>query len=317
MRETALRMPERIRPGDTIGVVAPGSPISPEEGKAMTAYLEKAGYWVRPGKTLENRMNFHGYLAGDARTRAEDINTMFADPDVKGILCARGGYGSSHTIEYLDLEMIRRHPKVFIGYSDNTNYHSVLNKYCDLITFHGPMAVSNMLKGFDAYSRGSLRQALGMSMTDFYEFKNPPEDPMNTLHPGKAKGLVTGGNISLLAHSVGTFYQPDTEGKILFIEDEEESIPRLDMMITQMEQAGMTKGIRALLIGNFKNCSNDHYDRKYQIEDFLRDRFADYKVPVVTNLCSGHKRPMGTIPMGAVCSVDASEEAVKVLFGLG
>ncbi|MCD7957687.1 MAG: LD-carboxypeptidase [Lachnospiraceae bacterium] len=317
MQETALRMPERIRPGDTIGVVAPGSPISLDEGEALTAYLEKAGYRIRFGKTIKNQMNFHGYLAGDARTRAEDINSMFADPDVKGILCARGGYGSSHTMEYLDLEMIRRHPKVFIGYSDNTNYHSVFNKYCGLITFHGPMAVSNMLKGFDAYSRSSLWQALNMSMTDFYEFKNPPGDPMKVLHPGKAKGLVTGGNISLLAHSVGTFYQPDTEGKILFVEDVGETIPRLDMMITQMEQAGMTKGIRALLIGNFEDCSNDRYDRSYRIDDFLCDRFADYKVPVVTNLCSGHKHPMGTIPMGAVCSVDASDSAVRIWFGPG
>ncbi|MCD7746683.1 MAG: LD-carboxypeptidase [Lachnospiraceae bacterium] len=314
MQETSLRMPKIIRPGDTLGVVAPSMPIRPAEKDALVTYLENAGYHVKLGKTIEQVMNVHGYLAGDARTRAEDINTMFADPEVDGIICARGGYGSSHTMEYLDLDLIREHPKVFIGFSDITNYHSVFNKYCGLITFHGPMVLSNMLKGFDDYSCGSLRQAL--NMTGFYEFKNPEGDSMKPLHPGKAEGLLTGGNISVLARSAGTFYQPDTEGKILFIEDLEETVPKLDMMITQMEQAGMTKGIRGLLIGNFEDCSNERYDSTYQLDDFLRERFADYTVPVIKNICCGHKRPMGTLPMGAVCTIDASETDVKIRFGL-
>ncbi|MCC8066466.1 MAG: LD-carboxypeptidase [Clostridiales bacterium] len=314
MSEKSLRMPEPIRPGDTIGVVAPSMPIRPAEKDKLEAYLENAGYHVRLGKTIEKTMNFHGYLAGDACTRAEDINTMFADPEVDGIICARGGYGSCHTMEYLDLDMIRQNPKVFIGFSDITNYHSAFNKYCDLITFHGPMVLSNMLRGFDDYSRGSLWQAL--KLTDFYEFKNPEEEPVKILHPGTAEGLITGGNISVLARAAGTFYQPDTEGKILFFEDVEETFPKLDMMITQLEQAGMIKGIRGLLIGNFADCSNEKYDKTYMLDDFLRDRFADYTIPVVTNICSGHKRPMGTIPMGAICTIDASESDVEIRFGL-
>ena len=308
IEEKALLMPKKIEPGDTLGVIAPSMPVKPGEKEKLTAYLEASGYRVKLGKTVKELSNFHGYLAGDPKDRAEDVNQMFADPEVDGIICARGGYGSSGVMDYLDLDMIRQHPKVFIGYSDITNFHSVFSRYCGFVTFHGPMVISNMLKGFDDYSRDSLERALAME--DHYVFRNPEGDPMHILMTGRATGVVTGGNISLIAHSVGTFYQPVTEGRILFLEDVDESIAHLDMMITQMEQAGVMKGVRGVLLGNFADCSNDSYDSSYRIDQFLRDRFAAYQVPVMSNVCSGHARPMGTIPMGTVCTMDTDSDEI-------
>ena len=112
MVQKALRMPKRIRKGDTLGVVAPSMPVKPKEKEALVAYLEEAGYKVRLGRTVDELLSFHGFMAGDGNVRAKEINSMFADPEVDGIICARGGYGSCHTMEYLDLDMIRAHPKV-------------------------------------------------------------------------------------------------------------------------------------------------------------------------------------------------------------
>lgn len=314
MNQKALRMPKRIQKGDMLGVVAPSMPVKPEEKEALTAYLQKAGYKVKLGKTVEELPDFHGFMAGDGRLRAEDINRMFADPEVDGIICARGGYGSYHTMEYLDLEMIREHPKVFIGYSDVTHFHSVFNKYCDFVTFHGPMVISNMLKGFDDYSRNSLERALDLCAAAYaYEFRNPQDNPMYALHPGTASGMVTGGNLTLIANSIGTFFEPETAGKILFLEDVEESIPVLDRMITQLELAGLTTAVNGILLGNFANCSNERYDVGYQIPEFLADRFSGYRVPVIANVCSGHSRPMGTLPMGTICTMEAGQKT-RIIF---
>ena len=135
---------------------------------------------------------------------------------------------------------------------------------------------------------------------------NPPEGPaIGALRPGKAQGVITGGNLSLVTGSIGTFYQPDTRGKVLFLEDIEESIPRLDMYITHLEYAGMMEQAAAVVLGNFEGCDNSRYDGTYTLEEFLRDRFKDYRIPVLYRVASDHSRPMGTIPMGAVCRVDA------------
>lgn len=307
--EKALRFPRPVVPGDTLGVVAPSFPVREEERARIPGLLEELGYHVRMGRTIRELMNFHGYLAGDARSRAQDINDMFLDDGIDGIICARGGLGSCQTMEFLDLEGIRKHPKVFIGYSDITNFHSVLNRYCDLVTFHGPMVLSNIAKSYDDYSRKSLRAALDMK--DRYVFRNPPEIPYQVIVPGKAEGMITGGNMSLVVKSVGTFFQPETKGKILFLEDVEESIPHLDMYISQLEEAGVFDGVRGILLGNFKECDNHEYDAAFTVPDFLAVRFAGMHIPVMAGVWSGHEKPMGTIPMGTICHMDtASDEIV-------
>lgn len=299
--------PENLKPGDTIGLAAPAFPVTQEKRDAGVALLEHMGFRVSVGECLEQLYNCHGYLAGEAKKRAQDLNRMFGDPQIKAIFCVRGGYGSAHIMKYLDYDLIRRNPKIFVGYSDLTNLHSALNQICGLVTFHGPMVISNMIQpGFEGYSRESLFRALGMRPGEEMEFLNPPEAPkIGVLRPGQAQGVITGGNLSLVTGSIGTFYQPDTRGKVLFLEDIEESIPRLDMYITHLEYAGMMEHAAAVVLGNFEGCDNSRYDGTYSLEEFLHDRFKDYRIPVLYRVASDHSKPMGTIPMGTVCRVDA------------
>lgn len=297
--------PEKLKQGDTVGLAAPASPVSRERRDEAAALLEGMGYRVKMGECLKQLYNHHGYLAGDARARAEDINRMFADPALKAIFCVRGGYGSAHIMEYLDYGLIRRTPKIFVGYSDLTNLHSAFNKICGFVTFHGPMAATDMLENFNGYSRESLKMALEMEPGAKLEFHNPTgTSPIGVIREGQAQGIMTGGNLSLVERSIGTFYQPDTRDKILFLEEVGETVPKLDMMITHLEAAGVMRGAAGIVLGNFVGCDNSRYDGSYHVEDFLRDRFGNYRVPVLYRVASDHGKPMGTIPMGTVCRLD-------------
>ena len=146
--------PERLNKGDTVGLVAPSFPIKEEELSDCVRLLKEMGYEVKVGRQLTTLANFHNYLAGEGKDRAADINKMFADPEVKAIFCVRGGYGSSHVMDYLDYDVIRANPKIFVGYSDITNLLSAFQMYCGMVVFHGPMVCSNMRKDFDPYTRG-------------------------------------------------------------------------------------------------------------------------------------------------------------------
>lgn len=305
--------PEMLKPGDTIGLAAPAFPVSKEKRDAGVSLLEGMGYKVTMGDCLRNLYNFHGYLAGGARERAEELNSLFRNPEVKAIFCARGGYGSAHILRYLDYDAIRSNPKIFVGYSDITNLHAVFNQICGLVTFHGPMLATEMVPEFDSYSCESLFEALRMEPGQTLEFHNPPsKPPIGMLRPGNASGQLTGGNLSLVIGGLGTFYQLDTRGKILYLEDVEESIPKLDMYITHLEYAGLMDEVAGIVLGEFYKCDNARYDDTYDLETFLHDRFADYRVPVMYHVASDHSQPMGTLPMGAMCRIDG--ENGKLMF---
>ena len=310
-----MNIPKPLNPGDTIGLVSPAFPIKPEECDQCVRVLEQMGYQVKRGFCLERMLNIHGYLAGDAISRADDINRMFADSGIKAVFCTRGGYGSSHIMPYLDFDLIRRNPKIFVGYSDITNLHTAFQMFCKLVTFHGPMVYSNMLSHFDPYTSESLWKTLdfGKTPAEPLEFHNPPgENGFVTLRDGVAEGILAGGNVALLARACGTFFQLDGRGKILFLEDVDESIPVLDMYLTQMEYAGVFQGVRGILLGDFTGCNNDRYDGNYKIHNFFQDRFSSYKIPVISNICSGHGKPMGTLPMGSICRIDGRKK--KIVF---
>jgi len=152
--------PNKIKKGDTIAIIAPSSPVKREEADACRKLVENMGYKVRMGKCTYESV--HGYSAGTGRSRAEDINEMFGDENVKAIWCIRGGDTSSHTLDKLDYEMIRNNPKIFVGYSDVTNLNVNFNQKCGFVTFHGPMVKSNMLNSYDDFTRRSFEKAINM-----------------------------------------------------------------------------------------------------------------------------------------------------------
>ena len=251
------------------------------------------------------------YLAGRPESRAEDIHRMFADPEIKGIICARGGYGSAQVMPFLDKEIVAGNPKIFLGFSDITNILNWINQSCGFVAYHGPMASSNMVDPpMDAYTRSALEQAVFADWEEL-EFKNPEGDEPEVIVPGRAEGRLAGGNVTVFARTLGTFYQPDVRGRILFLEDVSEQVASLDMYFAQMENAGIFDQVSGILFGDFNECENK-YEESYKVEELLRDRFSSKKIPVLAGLRCGHRAVTGTLPMGAWCAMDA--EAGKVRF---
>lgn len=309
MRMLQAKFPPKLNQGDTIGIVAPAFPWTREGMEGSIRCFEDLGYRVKLGSCAQGIISLHGYLAGEARQRAADLMGMFEDQEVKAIFCARGGYGASQVLPFLDFDAIRRNPKVFVGYSDITNLHMAIFRMTGLVTFHGPMAASNLWKDFDPYSWESLMKAVNMGQE--LRFVNPPdEEGVWTVRPGTATGLLVGGNLSVITRAVGTFYQLDTAGKILLLEEVDETIPKIDVMLTQLEHAGMMAQVAGVLLGDFTGCSNDKYDSGYTLDQFFRERFAGYRVPVLSHIRTGHGKPMGTVPLGSICRMDTEEGSV-------
>ncbi|MDD7285930.1 MAG: LD-carboxypeptidase, partial [Firmicutes bacterium] len=263
------------------------------------------GYKVKAADNLTE--NYGGYMAGSGRVRAEWINKMFADSEIKAIFCIRGGDGSSRMMEYLNFDVIKNNPKIFVGYSDVTNLHLAITQNCDLVTFHGPMVSSNMVDSFDTETRNAFFNAI--NSRENFEFRNPEGVELKTLKEGKAEGILTGGNLSLLSASIGTPYEVETEGRILFMEEVCESITKIEKWIYHLRNAGKLKQCSGILLGQFTKIKNDSEDYDYTC--CIKDALEGLNIPVMYDIQSGHGQKIMTLPMGAVCKMDTAAGTIK------
>ena len=245
--EKPLVKPDRIHRGDRIGIVAPGGPVTREELQPGIRFLESRGYSISSAPHLYAQK---GYLAGDDENRLQDLHMMFKDPEVKAILCARGGYGTLRLLDKIDYSLIRDNPKIIAGYSDITALLLALYKMNGLVTFHGPL-VKDLTKNENR------------NMTTFLELVTS-EGPMELdlhettcLRQGRAVGPLLGGNLTLISHLVGTPYMPSLRGAILFIEDRDEPIYRIDRMLTHLHLGGILKDLAGLIAGQFEDRGDD------------------------------------------------------------
>jgi muramoyltetrapeptide carboxypeptidase len=300
--------PDKLIKGDTIAIVAPSSPVSKAQADSCKKLIEDMGYNVKMGKCIYK--SIHGYSAGTGKEKAEDINEMFADTAVSAIWCIRGGDTSSHMMNKLDFEIIKNNPKIFVGYSDVTNLHIALNQKCDLITFHGPMVKSNMLNDYDDFTKTNFEKALNMEEELILE--NPTGEDFKVMVDGNASGIIVGGNLSLITSMIGTPYEVDTKGKILFFEDVNESVARIDRMLYQLKYSGKLDDAAGIIVGDFTNCSNEKY-KEYGVEELIKDVLWDYKKPVMHNIKSGHCYPLSTIPLGLNCILNTKNKSIKFL----
>ena len=300
-----MRYPGKLEAGATVGLICPSSPISEDRMEKCINAIQQLGYKVKAADNLTE--NYAGFMAGDGEVRAKWINAMFADPEVDAIFCVRGGYAGNRAMEYLDLDTIRANPKIFVGYSDVTSMHIAINKCCGLVTFHGPMVSSNIVDKFDDLTRESFLTALRAEAS--FEFKNPDEHEIKVLREGKASGELTGGNLAILTASIGTPYEVDTKGKILFIEEVGETISRIDRMLYQLRNSGKLRDCAGIILGQFTDCPNEEVPQYTEIE-CLNDILRDIDVPVMYNIQSGHDHPMMTLPLGAVCTMDTFSRTI-------
>lgn len=301
---TPLLYPPRLRAGAFLGLVAPASPpLDPEKISEAEARFTAQGFRIKRGKHLEKR---DGYLAGSDRERADDFNAFFADDSVEGIVALRGGYGSCRILPLLDYEAIRAHPKLFLGYSDNTALHHALLKKSGLVTFHGPNATEAFLPSNADYLRGVL---LGSAGKDDL-FSDGSRDALQTVVPGRAQGRLIGGNMTCLLRLMGTPYEPDFRGALLFLEDIDEKAYRIDGMFTHLRLAGVLSQIAGLILGRFHH--EDEAERG-RIVDCLRREAGAIGVPCVIGAPIGHFPEQIVIPHGVEAEFDTNKKTLRPL----
>ena len=309
LSEKSLIWPEPLRPGDKVALVAPSSPVSAGELETAVESLELLDLEpiVMPGCR-----SHRGYLSGSDIRRAEDLNNAFASDDIRGVFCLRGGYGSMRILPLLDYDMIGKNPKILVGYSDITVLHTAINRLCGFVTFHGPMPGAGYSQ-LDDFSLDSLKHVLLHEKSN-YPIINPPHHHLKVLYPGYARGRLTGGNLSLLAGTLGSPYEADTRGRLLFIEEVNEEPYRLDRSLTSLALAGKFRDCSGIILGTFTGCSGRNQksvsedagnpEASPEVMDIIREVVLPWKKPVLFNLQAGHIYPQLTLPMGAVTALD-------------
>ncbi len=295
--------PCELKRGGTVLLTAPSSPLVPDQpAEAIAEAVERMGFRVKIGASCTARPSASGYTV-PPEIRAKDINQGFADPSIDAIWCVRGGEAAWQVLPYLDCACIAAHPKPFIGFSDITTLHLAIQQRCGLVTFHGPTANRVLDWGGDNFSWPSLLAAMDLGKRRC--IRNPPGEPIKILRPGRACGLLTGGNLSLVTQTIGTPGQINACGKILFLEDVGEEVYALERMLNQLQRSGVLESAAGLVFGPFSNCPN-HRCADYGPEELLRDLFGHWPGPVLYNVRSAHCRPMVTLPLGAMCTIDGN-----------
>lgn len=298
-----------LKIGDTIGIISPSSPARKEKIQEAYKQVINMGFKVKIG---ESPYEEYGYLSGTDEIRANDINKMFRDEDVNGILCTRGGYGTPRILPLLDYDAIRENPKVFIGYSDITALHIVFNQMAGLVTYHGPMAVSDMIEGFDNFSKEGLFNLI-MNKEPFYNIKNPLDQEIITINGGIAEGVIIGGNLSLIVNTIGTPYEIDVRGKILFVEEIGEDPYKIDRMFNQLRLSGKLQEANGIILGDFNNCKSKNPKESLTLKEVINDQIKPIEKPTIYNLKSGHCNPMITLPLGVKARLDGDKKELLIL----
>ena len=308
-----IRKPAALREGATVALVAPGSPISEEKIAKSLANLAALGFKVKEGQHWRARL---GYLAGTDAERVADLHRAFADPEVEAVWCARGGYGCSRLLPLLDYDLIKRNPKVLIGYSDITALHLAIHQRTGLVTFHGPVAASDYPENTIAHLKAALferKMPYTLAMPAADETLPGEEFRPFTITAGRAQGALTGGNLALLSALAGTPYAPSFRGKIAFIEDIGEQPYRLDRMLTQLLQATDLAKAAGIALGVFSDCQPKGESPSLSLPDALRDRLSGLGIPVAYGFPFGHVAHQATLPYGIEAEMDTEKGTLTLL----
>jgi muramoyltetrapeptide carboxypeptidase len=304
--------PKRLAAGDTVGLVLPAAAaFERDEISLAKEQLETIGFHVELGKHVYDQW---GYFAGRDRDRAEDINRMFADDRIAGVVCYTGGWGSPRVLPFLDYDLIARKPKVVIGYSDITALLNAIHLRTGLVTFHGPMGGSN----FVPYTLDNFRRVV-MTAEPAGLLQPPPKketelvDRANRIvriAGGKASGRLVGGNLTMISTLMGTPFEVETAGAIVFLEDVHEEPYRIDRMLTQLAAGGKFDGIAGVVFGRCSDCG--YKGPTFSLEDILRDRFASIGVPAISGLSFGHIEQKLAMPIGVMATLDGDSGTLSL-----
>lgn len=313
---SALIRPKALRPGDTIGLITPATEVPDPDRLALA--MRTINYFKLRMKRGRNVGKRFGNYRESIAARLDDLHAMFSDPEVKAVFCIRGGYASAHLLDSIDYDLIKRNPKIFLGYSDITAMHLAIQKRSRLVTFHGPIVLSR----FTNYTQQHFRKAL-FETTPIGKVTNPPDsDELRPLHalrtvrPGVATGTLIGGNLSLIATTLGTPYEIDTRGRILFLEDVEEQAYSIDRMLTQLRLAGKLDQAVGVIWGECTDCGPRAYQPSlvlpFSVGEVVDNILGDLKIPVLSGLTIGHSNDQLTLPLGVVATLDAAAGTLEI-----
>lgn len=299
-----------LQPGDTIGVLAPGSAVSSPDDYSLVKEL--ADYLSLKLKFAKNVKKGSGYKTRTINERTDDIHEMFSDESVKAIICIRGGYGAAQLLDKIDYSLIQKNPKIFVGYSDITSLHLAIHKLTGLVTFHGPMLLANFPQlTIDNFKR-TLFSAEPIGILKNPDTKTPVRSayPVRTIKSGTASGGLIGGNLTLVCSLMGTKYEIDAKDKILFLEDVDEEPYRIDRMLTHLKTAGKLQESAGIVFGNCTDCSSGSKLKPslswdYSLAEVIDNVLTDLKQPSFYGLTFGHSSNQYTIPYGIKAEVDA------------
>lgn len=306
--------PPLIRRGDTIGIVTPSSALVDDEGYAIADdNFKQLGLHVKWGSHVGKR---HGFLAGKDEERLADLHGMFADPEIKAIICLRGGSGAARLLDRLDYDLIAQNPKIFLGYSDITAFHQAIHTQTGLITFHGPVANSP----WTAMVTDQFEQLFFEGMVPDYgrlrrkgSVMRVNRDVIQTIHPGVAEGKLLGGNLTVLTGIAGSAYFPDFEDSILFLEDIGEEPYRIDRMFSQLALSGALQKIRGFIFGKCSDCEAKNPRNSLTLEQILDDYIKPLGIPAYQGALIGHIDEQFILPVGARVRIDANRGSITVV----
>jgi len=311
-----LIRPKALREGDIVGLITPATYVPDPDRLALAERtLKYFGLRMKMARNAGKRMGDYHLSINE---RLDDLHAMFRDPDVKAVFAIRGGYGSMHLLDRIDYDLMRRNPRVFLGYSDITAMHLAINKHAKLVTFHGPITLSR----FTDYTQKYFRKAL-FETQPIGKITNPPESnevrPSHTLRvirPGTATGRLIGGNLTLISTTLGTPYEIETRGKIVFLEDVDEEPYSIDRMLTHLRLAGKFDGVAGVIFGECQDCRPKDYKPSttipYGFGEVLDNILGDLKVPVLYGLTIGHTDDQLTLPLGVNATLDATNGTLEI-----
>ena len=304
MSRGSIIFPPYLSKGDIVGIVCPAGFMPLDKvGECVRVLNEVWGFRVKVGKTVGTKYN---YFSGRDEERLADIQEMLDDDSVKAILCGRGGYGTGRIIDRINFRKFLRQPKWIIGFSDITVLHAhILSRY-QIASLHAPMANAFNNDGYLGEYVKSLRKALTGKSGNY----SASPHPFN--HPGKAKGILLGGNLSLIAHLTGTPSDIETRGRILFLEDVGEYLYNIDRMLYQLKRSGKLKGLAGLVLGGFTECKDTETPFGKTVEEIIHDIVKEYRFPVCYGFPVSHDKENYTLKIGAQYSLSVTRNKVTL-----
>jgi muramoyltetrapeptide carboxypeptidase len=294
--------PKSIKVNSTIGVVSPSYWLDENVLKNTAKFFTDIGYNIKISKS--NSLQW-GPFAGTPQERADDLHRMFADPKIDAVMCARGGYGANRVLPLLDYDLIRKNPKIFIGYSDITAYLTSITQKTNLVTFHGPM-LTTYKKSWINYNYNLMNRVL----TGENNINIEPPESLKTriLKDGTASGPLWGGNMSLLINRLGTSDALNTNGVILFLEDIDEYLYSFERMLVQMRTSGMFDQINGLIIGKLEDIRDQEVRFGRNTDEIILDICGDLDIPIVSNFPCGHGKYQATLPISITTEINTTKK---------